>query len=226
MSKISILSNSISRKNFMALTGLFLCFFLVIHLAGNLQLLLPAEKAHWQYNYYSELLTHNYLIKFISYVLYFSILAHIADAAVLTWQNWRARGKQGYVYDRRRAASTWYSRNMGLLGSLILVFLVIHLKDFWYVYKFGEMALDADGQKDIYTIVVGVYQDWRYVVLYTVSLLVLGFHLLHGFFSAFESLGLFHTRYAKWMKALGWLYTAAITGGFIAIPIVVFFLRN
>lgn len=67
MRKIQLLTNSISRKNFMALTGLFLCLFLVIHLAGNLQLLLPAEKAHWQYNYYSEILTHNYIIKFISY---------------------------------------------------------------------------------------------------------------------------------------------------------------
>ena len=225
MSTFRILSNSISRKNLMALTGLFLCLFLVIHLAGNLQLLLPADRAQTQYNFYSQLLTHNYIIKFISYVLYLSILAHIVDAAVLTWQNWRARGAQGYVYDRRRAASAWYSRNMGVLGSLIFVFLVIHLKDFWFEYKFTEMALDANGRKDLYTIVVAAYSELWYVVVYIVSLLVLGFHLLHGFFSAFESLGLYHTRYAKWLKAFGWVYTAAITGGFIAIPVVVYFFK-
>lgn len=225
MSKLSILSNSISRKNLMALTGLFLCLFLVIHLAGNLQLLLPEERAATQYNFYSELLSHNFLIKFISYALYLSILVHVIDAIILTYQNWRARGAQGYVYDRRRKASSWYSRNMGLLGALIFVFLVIHLKDFWFQYKFGTMAMDAEGHKDIYTIVVALYQDPLYVGIYVISLLVLGFHLLHGFSSAFESLGLYHTRYSKWMKAFGWIYTIAITGGFIIIPLLVYFFK-
>jgi len=225
MSTLRILPNSISRKNLMALTGLFLCLFLVIHFAGNLQLLLPSERAQTQYNFYSHLLTHNYIIKFISYVLYFSILAHVADSAWLTWQNWRARGKQGYKYDRRRAASAWYSRNMGLLGSLIFVFLVIHLKDFWFQYKFGEMALDANGHKDLYTIVVAAYDQLWYVILYVVSLLVLGFHLIHGFSSAFESLGVYHPRYAWWIKAFGWFYTVVIIGGFIAMPLVVYFTK-
>jgi succinate dehydrogenase / fumarate reductase cytochrome b subunit len=217
-----ILSNSINRKNLMALTGLFLCLFLVIHLAGNLQLLLPADRAQTQYNFYSELLSHNYLIKFISYVLYLSILAHALDALLLTIRNWRANGGEKYAYDRRGTASTWYSRNMGLLGALIFVFLVIHMKDFWFQYKFGALPLDAEGYKDIYTIVVAAYGELWYVGVYIVSLLVLGFHLLHGFASAFESLGLYHPRYLKWAKAFGWIYTVVITGGFILIPIWVY----
>lgn len=226
MRTLPFLSNSITRKNLMALTGLFLCLFLVIHLAGNLQLLLPADRAPAQYNFYSELLSHNYLIKFISYALYLSILVHVIDALILTLQNWRANGAQKYVYDRRGTASAWYSRNMGLLGSLIFVFLVVHLRDFWFQYKFGSLPFDAQGHKDIYTIVVAAYADPWYVVLYTVSLLVLGFHLLHGFSSAFESLGLYHSRYSKWVKAFGWFYTVVITGGFIIIPIWVYFFNH
>ncbi|MDV7392448.1 hypothetical protein RZS08_13875, partial [Arthrospira platensis SPKY1] len=116
----------------------------------------------------------------------------------------------------------WYSRNMGLLGALIFVFLVIHMKDFWFQYKFGALPLDAEGHKDIYTIVVAAYGELWYVGVYIVSLLVLGFHLLHGFASAFESLGLYHPRYLKWAKAFGWIYTVVITGGFILIPIWVY----
>lgn len=226
MRTLSILSNSVNRKNLMALTGLFLCLFLVIHLAGNLQLLLPVERAQTQYNFYSQLLSHNYIIKFISYALYLSILVHALDALLLTLQNWRANGGQKYVYDKRGAASSWISRNMGLLGSLIFVFLVVHLKDFWFQYKFGVIPMDAEGHKDIYPVVIAAYGELWYVLVYVVSLLILGFHLWHGFASAFQSLGLYHTRYGKWMKYFGWFYTIVITGGFVLIPLWVYFFNN
>src|SRR5271154_3700128 len=111
-------SHTLSRKNLMALTGLFLCFFLVIHLFGNLQLLLPAESARWQFNFYSKLLSENLFIQLISYVLFASILAHAVYALLITVQNRRSNG-QRYAYDRRSAASKWYSRQMGLLGTII-----------------------------------------------------------------------------------------------------------
>src|SRR6202035_1827724 len=119
-----LLRHTLTRKNLMALTGLFLCFFLVIHLFGNLQLLLPAESARWQFNFYSKLLSENIFIQLISYFLFASILAHAVYALLITRQNRRANG-QGYAYDRRGAASKWYSRKMGLLGTVLLVFLVI-----------------------------------------------------------------------------------------------------
>src|SRR5580692_13086141 len=87
------LSHTLSRKNLMALTGLFLCLFLVIHLFGNLQLLLPAETARWQFNFYSKLLSENLFIQLISYVLFASILAHILYALFITVKNGRANGK-------------------------------------------------------------------------------------------------------------------------------------
>jgi succinate dehydrogenase/fumarate reductase cytochrome b subunit (b558 family) len=149
---------TLSRKNLMALTGLFLCFFLVIHLFGNLQLLLPAEVAHWQFNFCSKLLSENIFIELISYVLFASILAHALYALFITIKNRRANGKR-YEYDRRGVSSKWYSRTMGLLGTIILVFLVIHLRDFWYRFKFGHVPLDKDGQKDLHTLVVTVYHN-------------------------------------------------------------------
>ncbi len=210
----------------MALTGLFLCVFLVIHLAGNLQLLLPADQARIQYNLYSELLSHNLFIKAVSYLLYASIIAHAVYALVLTIQARRARGQQSYAYDKRDSVSPWYVRSMGVLGTLLLVFIVIHMKDFWYQYKFTEMPLDAEGRKDLYTIVVAAYQEWWYVALYVVSMLVLGFHLLHGFYSAFQSLGVYHSKYNGWIRRVGQVYTFVITAGFIVIPIYIHFTQN
>lgn len=218
------MAKTLIHKPWMAFTGAFLCFFLVIHLLGNLQLLLPLPDARIQFNWYSHLLSGNIIIKIISYVLYFSILAHIFYAMLITWNNRTANGKK-YRYDKRSAASTWQSRNMGLLGTIILIFLVIHFKDFWYQYKFTTVPVDEKGNKDLYTIVVTVYKQWWYVVIYEVSLIALGFHLLHGFYSAARTFGLYHPKYVKWVKVVGWLYTAIITLGFMAMPVYVY-LKN
>jgi succinate dehydrogenase/fumarate reductase cytochrome b subunit len=99
-----LLSHTLTKKNLMALTGLFLCLFLVIHLFGNLQLLLPAETSRWQFNFYSKLLSENLFIKLISYVLFASILAHAVYALLITIQNRRSNGKR-YEYDRRSVSS-------------------------------------------------------------------------------------------------------------------------
>src|SRR6478609_3100547 len=94
------------RKLWMAGTGLFLCFFLVIHLLGNIQLLLPGEEAKEQFNWYSHLLAGNIIIEVVAYVLYASIIAHVIYAAIITRTNKKASGKS-YKYDRRGSASAW-----------------------------------------------------------------------------------------------------------------------
>ncbi len=203
----------------MALTGLFLCFFLIIHLLGNLQLLLPAETAALSFNHYSALLSGNIFIKMISYVLYVSLIAHAIDALIITRKNGQAAGK--YAFDDRKKVSKWYSRNMGILGTILLIFLVIHFKDFWYVYKFGELPVDMEGNKDLYVIVVNAFASWWYVLLYVASMLALGYHLLHGFKSAVRTLGLYHPRYAGYVQTFGVVYSYAITIGFSIIPIYV-----
>jgi len=213
---------TIQYKLAMAATGLFLCFFLVIHLLGNLQLLLPAVEAKEQFNWYSHLLSGNLLIKFISWVLLIAIVAHSIYALILARKKQQANGAK-YVYDKRADVSPWNSRNMGVLGTVILIFLVIHLKDFWYASEFTTMALDDKGNKDMYSVVVLTFHQWWYILIYEISFVALGFHLLHGFFSAARTLGLYHPKYVKMVRYTGWIFTALITGGFMLIPIVVYF---
>ncbi|RWY53759.1 succinate dehydrogenase cytochrome b subunit [Mucilaginibacter gilvus] len=214
--------STIQYKLVMAGTGLFLCFFLVIHLLGNLQLLLSPAEAKEQFNWYSHLLAGNMGIKIISWVLLISIIAHAVYALILALKTKKANGTK-YAYDKRADVSPWTSRNMGLLGTVILVFLVIHLKDFWYVSDFTTMTLDKQGYKDMYSVVVLTFHEWWYVLIYEVSFIAVGFHLLHGFFSAARTLGLYHPKYVKLVRYTGWVYTAFITGGFMLIPIVVYF---
>ncbi|WP_219225262.1 succinate dehydrogenase cytochrome b subunit [Pedobacter antarcticus] len=218
---VVLLESTLLRKNLMALTGLFLCFFLVIHLLGNLQLLLPATRASESFNSYSALLSGNIFIKVVSYILYFSLIAHAVDALVITIKNRKTAGK--YAYDKRGSASKWYSRNMGILGSLLLIFLVIHFKDFWYVYKFESVPVDANGNKDLYAVVIYAFASWWYVLLYVLSMFALGYHLLHGFKSAVRTLGVYHPKYAGFVNSFGIIYSYAITFGFAVIPIYVHF---
>ncbi len=215
-------TSTLFRKNLMALTGLFLCLFLVIHLAGNLQLLLPPAKAEIQFNLYSRILSGNLIIKAISWLLFLSIIAHAVYALVITLQNRRAAGG-AYAFDRRRSASNWYARNMGILGSIILIFLVIHLKDFWYLYSFGSLPMDAEGNKNLFEIVVNAYGAWWYVALNVIAFIVLGYHLLHGFSSAFKTLGAYPTRTSRIIHYAGIAFTVILTTGFVFIPIYIYF---
>lgn len=218
---MGITKTTLIKKLLMALTGLFLAFFLIIHLLGNLQLLLPEAVGHTQFNAYSHFLSGNMLIKMVSYVLYFSILYHAFDAALITYDNWKANDKS-YKKDKRAEVSGWISRNMGILGSLILIFLVIHFRDYWYVYKFGSLPLDTEGNKDLYILVVDSFKELWYVILYVIAILALGLHLIHGVSSAFRTLGLYHEKYILWMKYVGYLFSIFITLGFVIIPIIIY----
>ncbi|HFK5502612.1 succinate dehydrogenase cytochrome b subunit [Elizabethkingia anophelis] len=212
--------NTLSRKTLMCLTGLFLGFFLLIHFLGNLQLFLPQEQAHLQFNAYSHFLSGNIVIKIVSLVLYTSIILHAIDGLVITIKNKKSGGT--YQSDRRGRASKWYSRNMGILGTLILIFLVIHFQNFWYVYKFGSLPLDDKGNKDLYILVVTVFKEWWYVVIYVISMIALCYHLIHGIYSAVRTLGLFHPKYVKWIKIAGIAYSVIISVGFALMPVYVF----
>ena len=132
------LNRSLVKKYWMAATGLFLCLFLVGHVSGNLQLLIPGYEGKLQFNEYAVFMTSNPAVKILSYLTYFSIIFHVIDGILLTRANKKAR-PQGYVYNKPQRNSIWSSRNMGVLGTIILVFIVFHMQDFWYEYKFGEI---------------------------------------------------------------------------------------
>lgn len=134
MAKSAILKSSLAKKYWMALTGLFLCTFLIGHLAGNLQLIFGDAL---QFNQYALFMTSNPIVKALSYVTYISIVFHTVDGILLTIQNRKAR-PIGYANERQQANTKFSSRNMAVLGSIILVFIVTHMIHFWARMHFDD----------------------------------------------------------------------------------------
>ena len=138
MSNSAFIKSSIAKKYWMALTGLFLCLFLVGHLLGNLQLIFSTgEEGRRVFNEYAYFMTHNPAIKVLSYLTYFSILFHAIDGIALFVQNKKAR-PVAYAYSKPSANSSMPSRYMALLGTLVLVFIATHMSNFWWKMKYTE----------------------------------------------------------------------------------------
>lgn len=217
----SLLSSTLGRKLLMALTGLFLVLFLVVHLIGNLQLL--KNDAGEAFNIYAQFMTSDPVIKIVSYLNYAFILIHVIWAIVLSRKNRQARGDVRYAVNKN--SSPWTSRNMGILGTFILLFLVIHLKGFWYEMHWGGIATaNYDGKevKDLYAVVDAAYSQPWYVLVYVVSMVILAFHLWHGFASAFQTLGLNHLKYNPVIKTVGRAFAIIVPALFALIPIWMF----
>lgn len=223
--KTGLIKSSIGKKVFMGLTGLFLCLFLSGHLAGNLQLLLPAEVARDQFNAYAKFMTTNPAVKLLSYLTYFSILFHVVDGFYLAWQNKQAR-PQAYYKKDDAANAGWASRNMAVLGTLLLVFIVIHMKAFWYEMHFGNVpvyASIAHGElKDLYTLTTTAFTEWWYVLIYVLSMGAVGFHLWHGFGSGFKSLGISHPVYTPLLNGFGKGFAVVVSVLFASLPVYLF----
>ncbi|MGB1218200.1 MAG: succinate dehydrogenase cytochrome b subunit [Flavobacteriales bacterium] len=216
-----LFSSSLGRKVVMGITGLFLCSFLIVHLIGNLALF--TENAQQSFNEYTLFMTTNPLIRISELILFAGLLLHIIDAVLLTLANKKARPIQ-YAMDKKK--SSWYSRNMGITGSLILAFLVLHLATFFVAYKFDpEIAKDPHGLKDMYTIVITAFKQPWYSIVYIICIIVLGFHLNHGFQSAFQTLGINHSKYTPMIKKIGSGFAIVMTIGFLSFPIILGFIN-
>lgn len=230
MSNSALLKSSLAKKYWMATTGLFLCLFLVGHLAGNLQLLLKfSPETLAQFNDYAYFMTHNIFIKVMSYITYISILFHAVDGILLTVANRKAR-PVGYAMSNPAANSTWSSRNMALLGTLILAFIIMHMAQFWGKMHFGTLTtykMDGKEIKDLYSVVIYFYKQpdtgllWCFV--YLIGMISLSFHLMHGFQSAFQSAGLRHAKYTPLIKQIGFGFAILIPLAFAVIPFWIHF---
>jgi succinate dehydrogenase / fumarate reductase cytochrome b subunit len=152
MAKSALLKSSIAKKYWMALTGLFLCLFLAGHLAGNLQLLVPNNALN--FNQYALFMTTNPAVKLLSYLTYISILFHAIDGILLTIQNKKAR-PVGYA-KTDGSSSSFASRNMAVLGTIILVFIATHMVNFWAKMHFDKnmpimtKTIEVQGQKQVF----------------------------------------------------------------------------
>jgi len=222
----SFISSSIGRKSVVALTGLFLCTFLVVHMVGNLQLIWGSRDA---FNEYTYVMTHNKVIKIMSYLTYASIVVHALMAIAISRSNTSARPK-GYAVSGQSTNSTWASRNMVFLGVVLLVYIIVHLSNFWYVLKFGDVPVyvteSGKHVKDLYSVVIPAFQQPWLVALYVAGMLALSYHMVHGFQSGFQTVGANHPKYTPLIKQLGTLvFAILIPLGFAAVPVAVYFLK-
>ncbi len=209
MSK-GMFSTSVGRKILMSLSGLFLITFIVVHLAVNLFSIFSAEL----FNEASHFMATNPLIQIMQYVLALGFIIHIVMGIKLTIQNNAARPVK-YAYNKPGESSSFASRSMIYTGMLVLLFLILHMKDFFIAIKFGDLnGFDTD-----YDLLQGTFSIWYYTVIYVISFILLGIHLNHGFQSAFQSIGINHKKYTPWIKMAGVAYCILVTVGFSAIAL-------
>jgi len=221
---LATMNSLIVKKYIIGSTGLFLCIFLVVHLSANLILIWPEETASKAYNAYASFLAGNSFIKLVAYLLYASILFHILYALLITLNNRKARNST-YHLNRSNENSSWASQNMGLLGTLILLFIVVHLGNFWARAKLGfgeDIPMDAFGNKDLYALTNELFINPFYVGFYSLLMIPLGYHLFHGLKSAFKSIGVYHKNGMRTINRISLLYAIAIAVGFGVIPIFMF----
>lgn len=253
---IKTFQSSIGQKVIMGLTGIFLCTFLVVHVSGNFQLFKSDQGL--AFNEYTVFMTTNPFIKVVSYLLYASIIFHAIKGLHLAYKNTQARPVK-YAVTNGKANSHWTSRNMGILGTIILVFIVVHMGDFWFEYKFGKVPYveyreniitgdvtradygkELNGKKqeyiegndrvvilkDLYLEVSEEFKELPLVLLYILSMAAIAFHLYHGFKSAFQTLGVNHSKYNGIIQFIGiWVFSILIPLSFAAMPLYFYFVK-
>ena len=205
----------------MSLTGIFLMLFLIVHLIGNLQLL--KDDGGEAFNTYAFFMTHNPIIKIISYSLYAFILWHAFQGIQLWRKNRAARGNTKYAVLHARPNER-PARNMAWFGIVIFIFIVLHMWQFWLQMKMGVLPpVDVEAYnhpvQNLYIPVAEAFSNLGYVLFYVVCMAVVGLHLWHGFWSSLQTLDINHERYNPLIIGLGYIYSIGVPLGFAIIPI-------
>ena len=205
-------TSSIGKKFIMALTGILLILFLVIHLVGNLTLY-GGESAFNSYAGALESLKP--VVRVIEVILALIFLFHIIYGTKLWIENRIAKPVK-YKINAASENSSMYSRFMFQTGIIVFIFLVLHLVTFWAPYNSGS-------EENLYLLVSGWFSQAWYSIFYIIAMILLGFHLNHAFQSAFQTFGWNHKKYTPFIKKLGSLYAIVMAVGFASIPIYFLF---
>ena len=218
-SKVSrSLLNSVTKKQVMGITGLLLCGFVLTHFLGNLLLFVSPDA----FNKYAYTLTSNPLIYLAELILGLIFVAHIIMAMQLVRENRAARPVQYHSRTMSGRGSTLASSTMPITGVITLIFVVLHIRGL----KFGthyETEVAGIVMRDMYRTTVEYFQDPLHVLFYVVAVSSLGFHVSHGFWSAFQSLGLNHPRYMPKIKLASILFGLLVAIGFSSLSIFCYF---
>ncbi|MBI2270650.1 MAG: succinate dehydrogenase cytochrome b subunit [Bacteroidetes bacterium] len=211
------LTSSLGKKVVMSLTGLFLISFLVVHCGINA--LMFYNDGGVNFNAGAEFMGTNPIIRAVEIVLFIGLVLHIYQALILTLDNNRARPVK-YAVNAANENSKWYSRSMGLLGTLILMFLIIHLKHFWVTSRFTDQI--TGGHTTLFDEMKVVFSEAWVVVLYDLAMISLAYHLLHGFYSAFQTLGLNNKKYTPVINLVGTAFSIIIPFIFAIMPLAMY----
>jgi succinate dehydrogenase / fumarate reductase cytochrome b subunit len=214
-----VFTSSVGQKITMALTGLFLILFLLVHVSVNACIWFNDNGE--VFNKAAHFLGANAVPRVIEVGLFLFLILHIVQGLMLEAEN---RSKRGVSYAINYGrGSTWYSRSMGLLGTLVLLFLIIHLIDFWIPSRFGTMpeAVLSDGKHvhNLYILMVERFKELWVVIVYVLGCLSLLYHLLHGFYSAFKTLGLYNKRYLVLVRWTGYAFAIIVCFVFAIMPV-------
>ncbi len=214
---------SIGRKFLMSVTGIFLLLFILVHLTINLLLIFDDSGA--LYNEGAHFMVTNPAIKIMEPILALGFLVHIIWSLLISWENYKARPVK-YKKQDLSVESSWASRNMLILGALVFVFLVIHLANFWWKIKVSGHDLLNQGLEpgadmhNTYLLVSTLFKtSWFYSLLYILGGVLLGLHVTHGFWSAFQTIGFSNKVWLNRLQTVAKVYAVVVALGFAIIPL-------
>jgi len=209
-----LIDSSIGRKLIMSITGIFLVLFLLFHSTVNILVLFSSSA----YNAMSAFLGVNWYALIGTGVLAGGFVVHILYALYLSWQNMRARGTQGYAMTQNQKSVEWSSQNMFVLGVIVLGFLVLHLYQFWFKMQFAEL-MGTQAEETPAQAVANLFSNWGYCTIYIVWLAALWFHLTHGVWSAFQSIGINNKTWLPRVKVISNIISTIVILMFMSIPV-------
>jgi succinate dehydrogenase / fumarate reductase cytochrome b subunit len=215
---IDLVTSSLGKKLLMALTGLFLISFLVIHCAINAMIFY--NDGGVTFSYWGHFMGTNPIIRTLEIGLVAGFLIHIIQGLSLWKANSAARPVK-YSVSKSSGHSTWYSRSMGLLGTLLLLFLILHTSHFWIPNRTNQFTQGEE--LPLYKMMFEVFSNPLIVLLYIVGCVSLFWHLLHGFASAFQTLGLNHLKYNGIISFVGTAFSIVVPFIFAMMPIAIYF---
>lgn len=218
-----LFSSSVGKKITMALTGIFLIVFLIVHCYVNANVFFSGAEEN--FNKAAHFMSTNILVRIMEIGLFAGFILHIVQGYLLEASN-RARRSTKYAVTAGNKTSKWYSRSMALLGTLILLFLVVHLSDFWVPSRFGHLdPVSYDGKEyhNLYLKMDQAFERGWAVAVYLLGCFSLTWHLLHGFQSAFQTMGWNHSKYTGLIRSIGLGYAVAIPVIFALMPLFFYF---
>lgn len=218
---LNFVRSTVGKKYLMGLTGLIWAGFVLTHMAGNMLILVDANA----YNAYGHgIVSNKALLYGVETLLLVALIVHVSCALSLTLQNRTSRGKCYRMNPNGNKAPSVGSSWMLIQGSVILVFIILHLITFKYG-TYYETTVNGVVMRDLSRLITEVFHQPGYVAWYLVALVLLGFHLTHGVRSVFQSFGLLHPAYQKCIRTAGLFYAIVVAAGFISQPVYVYLIQ-